>query len=801
MPKEPRVVVEDLEAAPRLKARDIEPSSFRRGGDIPNPVQGVSSLGQLTAALSSFNNSLENFNQIYMQKSNQEAKEGALVDYYKDPDKYRNAAKGNVADFVKNGTISYLENPYRATTRLEITGQDLVEGEYASRLNARLKDVGEKSNEELQAIIGEERAKFQQEKLGNSYYVNLGASKAFGAVEGLWIRKAQDIVLDRSKAKSEEVLSSTIGRKLDDLMAGDLRNPEFKSQIVGDVKKILMEAHNGTLTKDVNASALQTLAGWVKANYDQDPMEVREIVKAVFEIDPRGDGNKLSDLRKDVYGEIEDWMDRNENDVLKRRVEKKNLEDSLLVDDVTNTTRTWINDRLLKTGSTQLTGDERVELDEYLQDKFKDAFASGKGGSIRDLVAKLAEEDRTLGSHYKSKLPPEQMERFERGASDPVRASKLLEDLRTQASLGNISRPDFKRLEDALVKAEKNNSLMENNEGFKFNSSALVDGIGTRLAGLDDQDPADSSRKASVTDEALRMYRSRLSQRLTAERELVPNETPEAFASRMATSPAYREEREAVEKEMDKKIRIQEDFVNKRKQAEQSMSKGEMPTSATGFFGKTFLSNSTLVKNFKEASVGMARYLSANPVAIRPEYITRIKEYAVEVKKYGEQELQKQGKIISNGGYYPYGERPASVTIKPGRGEGGIAPDLRGIASVANRMVGNEQKADFIPLKPEKLVEAKASFLSTLHQVGTSWANFVDSSTGKPRTAIRLYGVQVDPTTELNGLMIPLFSSKEEYNDVMSKPELVKSLCQIFNVDEADFRKNQALRVIEQGGF
>ena len=206
MPKDPRVVVDNLDAAPRLKAREIESSNFRRPADPINPVQGDSSLGQVTAALSVFNRNLENFNQIYMQKSNMDARDAGLVDFYQNPDKYRTAAKGNVADMVKNGVLDPSQNPYRATTVLELTGQDLAEGAYRSKLAETLKDTGDMTADQVEAHVGKIRQDFAKENVGNSFYTNLGFSKRVGAVEEAFKSSALELRMGRQDAKAQQVL-------------------------------------------------------------------------------------------------------------------------------------------------------------------------------------------------------------------------------------------------------------------------------------------------------------------------------------------------------------------------------------------------------------------------------------------------------------------------------------------------------------------------------------------------------------------------------------------------------------------
>ena len=790
MPKEPRILVDDLDAAPRLKAREIESSNFRRPADPINPVQGDSSLGQVTAALSVFNRNLENFNQIYMQKSNMDARDAGLVDFYQNPDKYRTAAKGSVADMVKNGVLDPSQNPYRATTVLELTGQDLAEGSYRSKLAETLKDTGDMTADQVEAHVGKIRQEFQKGSVGDSFYTNLGFSKRVGAVEEAFKSSALELRMGRQDAKAQQVLQSTTTRKFDEMLAGNLNDDAYVGMKVDQIRDIMKEAQLGTLSKNPNSVFLEGFQGWVAANMQDHPEAVKRIVDVVFETDPRGDGNKLKHLEAAKYGQIQDYVDSHYDEGLSRAYHRGQLLTNMAESEARKDIRTIMSDMLEKSGKDQLDPNDKAQLLDML--KTKPYYNEETKGTIVSMAVGpegIANQTWALGSLNKS---DGDVSRYEQATRDPYTASRALEDLRTNFDLGKISLKDFRSLEPRLIDAEKNQRLTDRVEAFEFNKNALVQLIEAKLPS-ENLTPEELKRKADLLDEAQRTYRSAVSQQITSERSQNPNEQTDGFEGRIKTSNLYADQRTNVEKIITTRINSEAERMNKRREAEKAMASGETPGSAPGFFSKIFHSSERLRNDFHDAAVNMSAYLNKNPGVDRPEYREKIKEYALEVKKYGERELQQQGKVVASGGMY--------VTQ---RESGGVEPmSLRGLASRANQIVGNQPlptpKPVFVPLDPKKLQEARVSFLHTSHQVGTSWTNFIDTQTGKSRENVRLYGVTVDPKTDINGLLMPMFSSREEFNDVFSKPELAQNLATSLGVDLNEFKVNQAMRLLERG--
>ena len=770
-----RVIVEDLEAAPRVRTREMQTSDFRRPSAPINPVQGQSQLGQLVESLESFNAGLRNFNQIYMQKSNRAAVDDALVDFYQNPDKYREAAKGGVAEMVRKGLIDSNQNPYKATTILELTGQDLAEGKYGSALTESLKQVGDYTPEQLDEHIGKIRQDFIKNNVGDSYYTNLGFSKRALDIERSFRSQAKEIRLRRQEGQAQEKLTNLSTKVFDDMLAGDFNDDAFATEQISRLRGIFKEAHLGTIAEDPNGITLKSLKGWVRANYQDNPEEVRQVVEAVFEIDPRGDGNKLKNISPAEYGELQDYLDNNENEVLQRAYQRQQLLDNIAQTEARKFIRTFAAERRMETGQAALS--DRDKRDLIVEIQKQPWYNKENSGVLLDIAVGengIANEESAVGPLSNSTEEfSQQKSRFEKAANDPVLAPQALEDLRNLYDSGSVSPKDFKELEARLEQAAQNKDLTDKSEIFNFNKTSLTEFINARLQ-IDPENVDDVSRKAALMDEGLRMYREAVSTKLLAERNAVSGEPAETFNRRMITSPVYGEARTEVQKQIESKLQAEERRLEKQKQVQKDVE-SNTPVGSPSFFDKIFKGNSALIDQYKDVSSAMARAISKNPALDRPEYREQLKGYYAEIKKMADEDLAKFGKTLLEGGYYIW-ETPMQAYA----------------AKRARQQV-------FVPYPIEKMEEVKKSFLSRVTATGTTWTNFVDSQTGKPRESVRLYGVPVDAKTELNGLAIPLFSSRDEFNDVFSKPELAKNLADSLGVDINQLRVNQALRLLERG--
>lgn len=772
---EKRVVVDNLEAAPRLQARAMQASEFRRPATPSNPLQGESQLGQLVQSLESFNAGLRNFNQIYMQKSNRAAVDDALVDFYQNPDKYRESAKGGVAEMVRKGLIDSNQNPYKATTILELTGQDLAEGKYGSALTESLKQVGDYTPEQLDEHIGKIRQDFVKNNVGDSYYTNLGFSKRASDIERSFKGQAREFRLKRQEGQAQEKLTSLSTKVFDDMLAGDFNDDAFATEQVTRLKGIFKEAHLGTIAEDPNGITLRSLKGWVRANYQDNPEEVRQVVEAVFEVDPRGDGNKLKNISPGDYGELQDYLDNNENEVLQRAYQKQQLLDNIAQTEARKFIRTFGAERRMETGQSVLSDKDKRDLITELQKQ--PWFNRENSGVLLDIAVGdqgIANEESSVGPLSNSTEEfSKQKGRFEKASNDPILAPQALEDLRNLYDSGSVSPKEFKELEARLEQATQNKDLTDKSEIFNFNKTSLTEFINTRLQ-VDPENVDDVSRKANMVDEGLRMYREAVSSKLLAERNAVADEPAETFNRRIITSPIYGEARTEIQKQIESKLQAEERRLEKQKQVQKDLDSSN-PVGSPSFFDKIFKGNSVLIDQYKDVSSAMARAITKNPALDRPEYRDQLKGYYAEVKKMADEDLTKFGKTILEGGYYVL-ETPMQ-------------------AYKAERL----RKQVFVPYPIEKMEEVKKSFLSRVTASGTTWTNFVDSQTGKPRENVRLYGVPVDAKVDLNGLAVPLFASRDEFNDVFSKPELAKNLADSMGVDINQLKVNQALRLLERG--
>jgi len=772
---EKRVVVEDIQAAPRLQTRAMQSSEFRRPATPASPTQGDSQLGQLVQSLESFNAGLRNFNQIYMQKSNRAAENDALVDFYQNPDKYRESAKGGVAEMVRKGLIDSNQNPYKATTILELTGQDLAEGKYGSALTESLKQVGDYTPEQLDEHIGKIRQDFVKNNVGDSYYTNLGFSKRASDIERSFKGQAREFRLKRQEGLAQEKLTSLSTKVFDDMLAGDFNDDAFATEQVTRLKGIFKEAHLGTIAEDPNGITLRSLKGWVRANYQDNPEEVRQVVEAVFEVDPRGDGNKLKNISPGEYGELQDYLDNNENEVLQRAYQKQQLLDNIAQTEARKFIRTFGAERRMETGQSVLSDRDKRDLITELQKQ--PWFNKENSGVLFDIAVGpdgIANEESSVGPLSNSTEEfSKQKGRFEKASNDPILAPQALEDLRNLYDSGAVSPKEFKELEARLEQATQNKDLTDKSEIFNFNKTSLTEFINTRLQ-VDPENADDVARKASLVDEGLRMYREAVSSKLLAERNAVADEPAETFNRRIITSPIYGEARTEIQKQFESKLQAEERRLEKQKQVQKDLDSSN-PVGSPSFFDKIFKGNSVLIDQYKDVSSAMARAITKNPALDRPEYRDQLKGYYAEVKKMADEDLTKFGKTILEGGYYVF-ETPMQA-YKAGR--------LR--------------KQVFVPYPIEKMEEVKKSFLSRVTASGTTWTNFVDSQTGKPRENVRLYGVPVDAKADLNGLAVPLFASRDEFNDVFSKPELAKNLADSLGVDINQLKVNQALRLLERG--
>jgi hypothetical protein len=772
---EKRVVVEDIQAAPRLQARAMQSSEFRRPATPASPTQGDSQLGQLVQSLESFNAGLRNFNQIYMQKSNRAAVDDALVDFYQNPDKYRESAKGGVAEMVRKGLIDSNQNPYKATTILELTGQDLAEGKYGSALTESLKQVGDYTPEQLDEHIGKIRQDFVKNNVGDSYYTNLGFSKRASDIERSFKGQAREFRLKRQEGVAQEKLTSLSTKVFDDMLAGDFNDDAFATEQVTRLKGIFKEAHLGTIAEDPNGITLRSLKGWVRANYQDNPEEVRQVVEAVFEVDPRGDGNKLKNISPGEYGELQDYLDNNENEVLQRAYQKQQLLDNIAQTEARKFIRTFGAERRMETGQSVLSDKDKRDLITELQKQ--PWFNKENSGVLFDIAVGpdgIANEESSVGPLSNSTEEfSKQKGRFEKASNDPILAPQALEDLRNLYDSGAVSPKEFKELEARLEQATQNKDLTDKSEIFNFNKTSLTEFIDTRLQ-VDPENADDVARKASLVDEGLRMYREAVSSKLLAERNAVADEPAETFNRRIITSPIYGEARTEIQKQFESKLQAEERRLEKQQQVQKDLNSSN-PVGSPSFFDKIFKGNSVLIDQYKDVSSAMARAITKNPALDRPEYRDQLKGYYAEVKKMADEDLTKFGKTILEGGYYVL-ETPMQ-------------------AYKAERL----RKQVFVPYPIEKMEEVKKSFLSRVTASGTTWTNFVDSQTGKPRENVRLYGVPVDAKADLNGLAVPLFASRDEFNDVFSKPELAKNLADSLGVDINQLKVNQALRLLERG--
>lgn len=796
-----RVIVEDLEAAPRIRTREMQTSDFRRPAAPINPVQGQSQLGQLVESLESFNAGLRNFNQIYMQKSNRAAVDEALVDFYQNPDKYREAAKGGVAEMVRKGLIDSNQNPYKATTILELTGQDLADGKYGSVLTESLKQVGDYTPEQLDEHIGKIRQDFIKNSVGDSYYTNLGFSKRASDIERSFKSQARELRLRRQEGQAQEKLTNLSTKVFDDMLAGDFNDDAFATEQISRLRGIFKEAHLGTISEDPNGITLKSLKGWVRANYQDNPEEVRQVVEAVFEIDPRGDGNKLKNISPAEYGELQDYLDNNENEVLQRAYQRQQLLDNIAQTEARKFIRTFAAERRMETGQAALSDRDKRDLVVAIQKQ--PWYNKENSGVLLDIAVGengIANEESAVGPLSNSTEEfSQQKGRFERAANDPVLAPQALEDLRNLYDSGSVSPKEFKELESRLEQAAQNKDLTDKSEIFNFNKTSLTEFINTRLQ-IDPENVDDVSRKAALMDEGLRMYRESVSSKLLAERNAVSGEPAETFNRRIITSPIYGEARTEVQKQIESKLQAEERRLEKQKQVQKDIE-SNTSVGSPSFFDKIFKGNSTLIDQYKDVSSAMARAISKNPALDRPEYREQLKGYYSEIKKMADEDLAKFGETILEGGYYVTDRTRGGV-------EPGIAPWLatapwnrktRAFGLLPGTPETPAYTKTFVPYPVEKMEEVKKSFLSRVTATGTTWTNFVDSQTGKPRENVRLYGVPVDAKAELNGLAVPLFSSRDEFNDVFSKPELAKNLADSLGVDINQLKVNQALRLLERG--
>ena len=562
-----RVIVEDLEAAPRVRAREIQTSDFRRPSAPINPVQGQSSLGQLVEGLESFNAGLRNFNQIYMQKSNRAAVDDALVAFYQNPDQYREAAKGGVAEMVRKGLIDSNQNPYKATTLLELTGQDLADGKYSQALTESLNKVGDFTPDQLDDHIGKLRQDFVKNNVGDSYYTNLGFSKRASDIERSFRSQARELRLKRQEGQAQEKLTNLSTKVFDDMLSGDFNDDTFATEQVSRLKGIFKEAHLGTIAEDPNGITLRALKGWVRANYQDNPEEVRQVVEAVFEIDPRGDGNKLKNISPMEYGELQDYLDNNENEVLQRAYQKQQLLDNIAQTEARKFIRTFAAERRMETGQSALSDRDKRDLITELQKQ--PWFNKENSGVLLDIAVGengIANEESAVGPLSNSTEEfSNQKSRFERAANDPVSAPQALEDLRNLYDTGAVSPKEFKELEARLEQAAQNKDLTDKSEIFNFNKTSLSEFINTRLQ-IDPENVDDVSRKANLMDEGLRMYREVVSTKLLAERNAVADEPAETFNRRMITGPIYGEARAEVQKQIESKLQAEERRIEKQKQ-------------------------------------------------------------------------------------------------------------------------------------------------------------------------------------------------------------------------------------------